>query len=404
MFFAGGTFGHESEVRDANRHPTGRRHQPRDMTVNTGGNNAAVGGAGATANGGPERHANDQKQMSSGPSFMDRMFVHDASASSPAHVARRHKSGPRDSLNVFSWQETVPAQKSPAMQAGDGPRAARNVDNAAAAAVPTVEDRRAQESKKFEAHSESTFLKFSDTPSAGQPVGAGKSTQRVLAQAPRESGMMDELMRDQHERPHGKRIHAAQQATGRQKRVSAAEDGGVAGFPGMGQRSTPRAVPHLNRKQVESHVFPPSLPPWAQQHDGEADRRCSEGPREATPSAPAPASKQPSYQLDDNDYEDRHYAEGGDDAVGNYPEHQRRIHEMEIHDEDGDHGDYATAVPQQQQGGRPQPRWLEEPEESGGRHGDVSTAPQRCYDFDPHAQEFREYGGGDGHHREYRST
>ncbi|KPA85414.1 hypothetical protein ABB37_01723 [Leptomonas pyrrhocoris] len=376
MFFAGGTFGHESEAREANKRQTGRRHQPQDMALSPTGNVPA----GPVASEDTSRHMNDQKQMSAGPSFMDRMYAHDASAGQQPHAARRQKAGPRDNLNIFSWQEADKAQVSP-QQAGRGPREARSTD--ATMAVPTAEDRRAQESKKFETHSASTFLKFSDTPVKGQQAPTPNATRRASGSAQQGGGMMGELMRDQPQRPHGKRIQAEQQRTAKQTGAGG-EVSGVAGFPGMGQNSAPRPGPQSNRKQAPSNVFPPSLPPWAQHDDAEADRK----------GAPPPASaqRQPAYRLDGDDYESRHYDEG--DVAGANQVPPRRMQEIEMYDDDEDN--YAP-VPQQQQrqqpgGGRPQPKWLDVPEEGAGRQGGAPAVSQHRYGFNPEHQEFYDDG------------
>jgi hypothetical protein len=410
MFFASGTFGHESEVREANKRQTGRRHQPRDMsegqTASAGGNATAIGAGSAVAKrrgggGDAGRHMNDQKQMSSGPSFMDRMYAHDASAGEPTHAARRHNSGPKDNLNIFSWQERDNTQKPPV---GRGPRAARNVD--ATIALPTVEDRRAQESKKFETHSESTFLKFSDTPvnggqgSGGAPIRAGRRA--CGSRQPHENGLMGELMRDQQERPHGKRIQVEQQAYGKRKGGAGPADPGVAGFPGMGKRSTPCAVPHINRKQLESNVFPPSSPPWAQHDEVAVSRNTgAEGSRSggAPPTAAPPAtSMQPAYRLDEDDYEDQHYAgeRGGDaEGVAPYQGQQHHMQEIEMYDDDEDN--HVPAMRQQQR----QPQWLDETEHAGNTRGESPSVQQRRYSFNPEEQEFHEDEANYHDHHKY---
>lgn len=350
MFFSGGTFGHESEVREASKRQTGRRHQPRDMAE--GQTDATGTGAAAAARGVPDRHVSEQKQMSSGPSFMDRMYAHDASGAEPAHAARRHKAGPKDNLNIFAWQTTDPASKAPPPKAAArGPRVARDVD--AKAAVPTAEDRRAQESRKFETHSESTFLKFSDTPVDGQSATQAGG-RRASNTARRESGLMGELMREQQERPHGKRVTKAEEAR-RRGGGGGAEEQGVAGFPGMGKRSAPRAVPHLHRKVEDAGVFPPAMPPWAQHDDiVEPERRRNGGKQPAPPAAAAPP-----YHIDDSDYEDRRLET--EDGVGAYHDHQRRMQEIEMYD-DGDDEGYEVAPQRGGGGGGGQPhlQWLDE--------------------------------------------
>ncbi|KPI84899.1 hypothetical protein ABL78_6054 [Leptomonas seymouri] len=385
MFFAGGTFGHESEAREANRRPTGRRHQPCDMaelqTASAG--SAAAGPGGAAVKNGVDRHVSDQKQMSSGPSFMDRMYEHDASATGPAHATRRHKSGPSDCLNVFSWKETDRSAKPPQAAAGRGPRAAREIN--ATMGVPTAEDRRVQESKKFEAHSDSTFLKFSDSPAQVQSALAANTKRRAPAPEQSDNGVMGCLMRDQPQQPQGKHVQAGRRvAAGR--RGEGAEDPGVAGFPGMGQRGPPRPVPQAKRAQAQ----PNSSPPWAQCGDVEVGRRPGEGSRRETPpqaSVPAPEWAQPAYRLDEADFEDRYV--DGDDA-GAYQEQHRRTEEIEMYDDDDDH---IPTQNQQLQQGRGDGRghhlkWLDEQE----------GAVDHQYSFNPEKQEFHE-GDGDAHGR-----
>lgn len=165
---------------------------------------------------------------------------------------------------------------------------------------------------------------------------------------------MGELMREQQERPHGKRI-AQEQAARRRGGGAGAEDPGVAGFPGMGKRSAPRAVPHLHRKVEEASALPPTVPPWAQHDDiVEPERRRNGGQQPAAPAAPA-------YRIDEADYEDRRLEQ--EDGVGAYHDHQRRMQEIEMYD-DGDDEGYDIAPQRGGAGGaggaQAHPEWLDE--------------------------------------------
>ncbi|KAK7200959.1 hypothetical protein NESM_000155200 [Novymonas esmeraldas] len=388
MFFAGGTFGHESEARDANRRPTGRRHQARDMAEVQATVDAARG-APATSVAEEARHTTAQRQMATGPSFLDRMYDHNSTIVESAQPTRRRGSAPPDHLNIFSWQEVSPTAAASGVRqpaAGTGaPRAARPVNPTTVAA--TAEDRRAQESKKFEAHQESAFLRFSDAPKATPAGGAaGQRGARYGAAPPpppppppshTEGGMMGNLMRDQPEKARGRRGQAPVVAPGK-RRSGAEAEMGVAGFPGMGQRSAPRGVPHLTRKPVQSNVFPPTTSEWAERAELTAGDAAHPTPASAGgPPPPPPQRAPPSYHIDEDDYDDHH------------PQ-QPYTHEIEIDDDDDDEGHEA---PHRTPGGGRNPEWLHDSADdahNGGRPAESPSTQQRRYNFDAEGQRFYE--------------
>ncbi|KAG5474345.1 hypothetical protein LSCM1_03125 [Leishmania martiniquensis] len=396
MFFAGGTFGSESEARDANRRPTGRRHQARDMAEVQAAIDANHGVAKATAEG--FRHAAAQKQMSAGPSFLDRMYEQNSAVVEASRRTRRHASAPTDHLNIFSWQDSAPATRAPEQSlhvAANGPRASRPVNVNAAA--PTAEDRRAEESKKFEAHLNSAFLRFSDDPKGQRAVNAGNCgahtgdvTGKPVVSAPSENGMMGSLMREHPHKPRGRR---GQPPATTGNRLSAPEESGVAGFPGMGQRSIARAVPHLTRKPVQSNVSAAAIPQSAQRKgcDGSLDPR--EPPARGLTSKPKCI---PPYYIDDEDYEDRHPTNAYEaESCSRQP----CIQEIEMHSDGGyDDNDQANAgslgeSAQPYAPARNEPEWLRDSsavEDSGELHARSPLGQQRQYKFDAGQQQFYE--------------
>ncbi|KAG5500432.1 hypothetical protein JKF63_03525 [Porcisia hertigi] len=396
MFFSGGTFGSASEARDANKRPSGRRHQPRDMAEVQANIDADTGILKTSAEG--ARRSAAQKNMASGPSFLDRMFEHSATIVESSNPTRRRGSAPADHLNIFSWQNNPPASRGPGQghaPALSEPRAGRPV--VATAALPTAEDRRAVESKKFESNRDGVFLRFTDDPKTKGKADArdggarpGAEPGKPVTSFPTGGDMGGSLMRGESLKVCGRRGKAAAPASNKR---GMEEGSGVAGFPGMGERSAPRAVPRLTRKPVESNVFPQAVSERAQQGSFSEDHSARLPP----PPTPAPkAESVPSYLIEDQDYEDRRYTNACDaGAYGRQP--QTQTIEMDDDDDEGygydDHaytdGPVADA-PHHPEGGH-HPEWLRAP--SGGVSpsrfpaNSPSVQPRR-YNFDTEGKLF----------------
>ncbi|KAG5475014.1 hypothetical protein CUR178_04464 [Leishmania enriettii] len=396
MFFTGGSFGVESEARDANRRPTGRRHQARDMAQVQAAIDANNSVAKAPAEG--PRHAAAQKQMSTGPSFLDRMYENNSAVVESSRPTRRHATAPADHLNIFSWQGAAPASRPPeqGLQASTcGSRASRPANVMATA--PTAEERRAVESKKFEAHHDSAFLRFSDDPKGPHAAEAGNRGARAgdtkgkpVLSAPSESGMIGSLMREQPHKPRGRRGQPSA-PTGNQ--LSAPEESGVAGFPGMGQRSIPRAVPHVARRPVPNNIFPAAIPKSAQRTDSGAGHDPREPPARALASKPKCV---PPYYIDEDDYEDHHPT---NTYVAESYSPQPCMQEIEMHsgaDYDDKYHAYTGDLAEDSQQRAPvrnDPEWLRDPsdaEGSGELPAKSLSAQQRQYQFDAGEQQFYE--------------
>ncbi|CBZ28474.1 conserved hypothetical protein [Leishmania mexicana MHOM/GT/2001/U1103] len=396
MFFAGGTFGVESEARDANKRPSGRRHQARDMAELQATVDASQGVQPVPAEG--TRCAAAQRQMATGPSFLDRMYEHNSAVVESAHPAGRRVSAPTDHLNIFSWDDTAPASRPPIQSrqvAASGSRATQPVNTTGP--VPTVEDRRAAEARKFETSSESAFLRFTDAPKAQPRAEAGNRDARTGAVSgkpatslPPCGDMMGNLMREQPPKPRGRRGPAV---TPTSNRSSVPEESGVAGFPGMGQRSIPRGPPHLTRKPAQSNVFPSPIPNFMQQEDF--------GQREdaRAPPAPKPGPKAkctPPYYIDDDDYENHRPTNAYEtEAYSQQPCQQeiRMYDENEYDNHDQAHAGDFDADAQRRAQGAPNLEWLYDSKVGGGAGGFPAKSPseQRCqYQFDAEKQQFYE--------------
>lgn len=207
MFGSG--FGAESEARDAQKHITGRRHGPRDMTNVAGVPNSAADKTMEAQRAFQTHRAAQQRHMETGPSFLDQMFDSRAdrqqkanptmflkscgalpgqdsrvdsggmsSFSSPATVngsgggVGTRRSGPqgREPLNIFSWNDEY-------QQKGLREKLMMERDSEMRALCPPevvgAKDlgslRRDGDAKKFERSTDNHFLNFGEDKSTALP-------------------------------------------------------------------------------------------------------------------------------------------------------------------------------------------------------------------------------------------
>lgn len=359
MLFAGGSFGHESEARDAQKRPTGRRHRPVDMAEQMASIASPNRDGVATGEVLPgNRRAIQQNRMSSGPSFMDHMYENSAASRQAPPAMRRGHPSQSDKLNVFSWEQNGPAETG-GRHRGE-PRDAGLLNGTPR---DTAEDIRQRESKKFESHGDSHFLRFSDASTT--PQTAGKKGP-LKASGKEEATFMDGLLRDEEQRRSKRR---APENSGAQLGPS------VEGFPGMGKGTACKRFPHLQRKVVESNVFPPAIPSWAEDLNAapakSALRPTAEVPRDTTViTHPAPKGSNPSRQPLESSYE-------AEDDGSDYAAYLAAQKEM-----------------QQQREAEDDPRWLYEDQEPQGESGVQGSYDKerrvpdgRFYSFDPKAHE-----------------
>lgn len=266
--------GVESEHKDAHRHPTGRRHAPREMTTDAG---VPTFGSPEAAN---TRRASDQlreqqvQKANVGPSFMDQMFDQERKRSE-AHQAHAHGTGvnrpantPKDQLNLFAWDThgstavgKATAPYPPARSAPGGAAAAA----AAAAAPPPVADaeaRRSAEARKFEQNSAGHFLAFSGDRKAPVAQHPGKRMNTGVSRQPQQ-GLQAPFATD--DSANNQRSNGDNAAQRRGKKAAPAVrqgDGGtVQGFKGMGDQCTTRPTGRKVGKAEPSQVFLPFTEP-----------------------------------------------------------------------------------------------------------------------------------------------
>nr|CAJ2476252.1 unnamed protein product [Leishmania braziliensis] len=395
MFFAGGTFGVESEARDAHRRPTGRRHQARDMAELQANIEASRGAPTVPAEG--ARHATAQNKMAAGPSFLDRIHEQNSIVVESPHPTRRRGAAPADHLNIFSWHDTTPAPRAPNQGhqvTASGSRTAQPTNVTAAA--PTAEDRREQAAKKFEMHSDSAFLRFINAPKTGSGAEAGKrgaytgavSGQPVVPPPPgRDMGSR------MHELSHGRRRGRGKAVAHTGNQCSVPEESGIAGFPGMGQRSTPHAVPHLTRKSAQADVLPSSVSKLAQRED------TGRGDDARVPPAQAPAPKPkciPPYHIDEDSCEDHHYMNAYEAKANGRQPCSEEMWMCDDNDYDGydeAHTGGPTAGALHHAQGGHNPEWLHDAADRGKTGGPIAISPSvqpRQYNFDAEEQQFYE--------------
>ncbi|GET90027.1 hypothetical protein, conserved [Leishmania tarentolae] len=395
MLFAGGTFGAASEAHDANKRPSGRRHQARDMAELQATVDARKGFPPAPAEG--ARHAAAQKKMAAGPSFLDRMHQQNSAVVDMAHPTRRRGSAPMDHLNIFSWHDTAPASRTPHQDrqlAESGSRATQPVKTTAP--VPTAEDRRAQEARKFETNTESAFLRFINAPKAQLGAEAGNRGARTGAVSrkpatslPPYSDIMGNPVRDQPEKPRGRRGKAA---AATDNRSGAPGESGIAGFPGMGQRGILPGTSHLARKPEQSNPFPSPTSTSMQQKD------VSQGEDVCAPEAPEPMPKakcSSPYYIDADDYES-HYPTNTYETEAYGQQEIRMYGDNEYDDYEQAHtGDTDAGAPRRPQA-MPSPEWLHDTPVGGGASGLLARSPseqRHQYRFDAEKQQVYEADG-----------
>lgn len=227
-------------MRDSQRHATGRRHGAREMTSDSGqplvSNDVTV----MAQNAYQSKRDRQEKNMQSGPSFMDQMYKGDEGRNSKQVTgAGRGTANKPDSLNVFSWDMGKGGQRQRDGEQLQGPIGRSD-----------AEARRTGESKKFEDNKNGNFLKFSENPSkpARQPISPQNQCAPYATNY--EANPKAEAMRGGRRQPPANGGKAGPE---------------IDGFPGMGQNSRHKPFQHIPRKNVESNVFLPEPPGMAEE-------------------------------------------------------------------------------------------------------------------------------------------
>lgn len=258
MFGSG--FGAESEARDAQRHSTGRRHGPREMTNELGQPNTATDNTVLAQKAFENRRAVQQQNMEKAPSFMEQMYSNDASrnggggggrqaSQQPPGAAKKNNNQGRDHLNLFSWDEHSSGGNK---ELGVAPR--RGVVERSEAELRSLRQKddavkRDGDARKFEKNKDGNFLRFSEN--SPQPTRKPLSPQNKAAPFAVDYPQCDVPDKDANHRPLRRRPPP-------QKDVESSE---FDGFPGMGRQSREKNAEHLERRGQESNIFPPSMTP-----------------------------------------------------------------------------------------------------------------------------------------------
>lgn len=286
----GGAFGRESEQRDANRHPTGRRHQPLEMTNDQGSSQPEPRYNAIAREQHEARRCAQERSAAEGPSFLDRMSRSKDANAQPVSGKGASACRREDQLNLFAWEagsrrggvDGAHHHTASAAARADGVmHGRRKVDNREESdlreiyPVANAAQLRDGESRKFETSKESNFLNFNRNPRSrlGKVTMGSKNFKGVVrgssspndTNAPR--GLMDKLIGGQPEQPeHVRRSRMARTPVATRK-GSGPE---FQGFPGMGalNRET-KGYQHLTRKNVPSNVFPERAEPCRNYDDND---------------------------------------------------------------------------------------------------------------------------------------
>lgn len=341
--------GVQSEHRDANKHPTGRRHAPREMTSETGVPNFGTQEANEGRCASAQAHEEMVRRANVGPSFMDRIFDKENKRTALPHGTgvNRPAGAPKDHLNVFSWhihgtEGGNGASPAPGWQAtGAGVAAPASSQPA----VADAEMLRYAEARKFEANTKGHFLAFSEDKKSQPVKHTGKKTNNgVVRQREVQAPFATEEVTPSSN--NGNIGSTAQHRRGKKVAPAAGPGDGneVQGFKGMGgqcnTKHTGRKVGKVEPSQVflpfhkdetaaeqsaPKPKYVPQRPPWLQ-CDDEAERLPSQPP----PPLPPQERSQKSVRFQDDRvacedrsiYEDEQYYTDANGDAGLFHEQQ----------------------------------------------------------------------------------